>query len=130
MVCIEAACGKPLSKQISCDVNCTFDYSEVQSSQVVKLIHSFIEYIQEALDNHYYIIGIFLDLTKAYDVVNHDILLNKLDLYGNRGVTKLWFKSYFSNRTQFVEITQVDEQKRTQDTYWCLENSYVESLKD
>jgi retron-type reverse transcriptase len=70
---------------------------------------SFIEYIQEALDNHCHVIGIFLDLTKAYDVVNHDILLNKLDLYGIRGVTKLWFKSCLSTHMQFVEINQVDK---------------------
>jgi hypothetical protein len=78
---------------------------------------SFIEHIQEALDNHYHVVGIFLDLTKAYDVVNHDILLNKLDSYGIIGVSKLWFKSYLTNRIQFVEIIQVDEQKHTHDRY-------------
>jgi hypothetical protein len=50
-------------------------------------------------------------------VENHDILLNKLDSYGIRGVPKLWFKSYLSSHTQFVEITQVDKQKHTQDRY-------------
>jgi hypothetical protein len=78
---------------------------------------SFIEHIQEALDNHYHVVGIFLVLTKAFDVVNHDILLNKLDSYGIRGVPKLWFKTYLTNHTQFVEIIQADEQKHTHDRY-------------
>jgi hypothetical protein len=86
---------------------------------------SFIEHIQGALDNHYHIIGIFLDLNKAYDVVNHDILLNKLDSYGIRGVPKLWFKSYLSNRTQLVEITQVDKQKHTQDRYFLAPRKFL-----
>jgi len=37
--------------------------------------HTFIENIQQALDNNLQVAGIFLDLTKAYDVINHDILL-------------------------------------------------------
>ena len=39
-------------------------------------------------------IGIFLDLTKAYDILNYKVLLYKLNFYGIRGVTNLWFESY------------------------------------
>jgi len=38
--------------------------------------------------------GIFLDLAKAYDILNHEVLLSKLNSYGIRGVTNLWFESY------------------------------------
>jgi hypothetical protein len=38
-----------------------------------------------------HILGIFLDLTRAYDVINHNILLNKLNSYGVRGTLSLWF---------------------------------------
>jgi hypothetical protein len=47
--------------------------------------------------------GIFLDLTKAYDILNHRVLLSKLDAYGIRGVANLWFESYLSLQ-QRVEI--------------------------
>jgi len=65
---------------------------------------SFIESVHEALDSQRKAISIFLDLSKAYDVINHKTLLDKLDLYGVRGIINKWFKSYLSGRTQVVEI--------------------------
>jgi len=64
--------------------------------------------IQEALDKQVHIIGIFIDLKKAYDVLNHKLLLEKLPSYGMRGITNSWFRSYLTNRRQFIEINQSD----------------------
>ena len=60
------------------------------------------EMIKESIDNHKYGCGIFIDLRKAFDTVNHNILLIKLEHYGIRGTALNWFKSYISNRKQYV----------------------------
>ena len=65
---------------------------------------SITEQIREALDTGHFACGIFIDLQKAFDTVDHDILVSKLDYYGVRGIAKSWFTSYLHNRKQFVSI--------------------------
>ena len=58
----------------------------------------------KSIDEGLYTCGICLDLSKAFDTVNHNILLSKLEKYGIRSKPLCWFKSYLSNRKQFVEL--------------------------
>ena len=51
-----------------------------------------------------YTLSIFSDLSKAFDVINDKILLNKLNHYRLRGIVNIWFQDYLSNRMQYVEI--------------------------
>ena len=59
---------------------------------------------EKNLDNHEYVIGLFLDLSKAFDCVDHEILLQKLYNLGIRGVALKLIKSYLNGRKQYVAI--------------------------
>ena len=69
--------------------------------------HAFIninENIRKALDDGNIGCGGFVDLQKAFDTADHQILLAKLNHYGARGVSIYWFKYYLSHRSQYVSI--------------------------
>ena len=59
-----------------------------------------IEDVRNAMNNNKFAVGVFVDLQEAFEVVDHNILLNKLDHYGIRGVANNWFKSYLSIKEQ------------------------------
>ena len=75
--------------------------SNRSTTQAILLI---ADKIQRAIEDKKISCGIFLDLSKAFDTVDHCILLKKLDYYGIRGIANDWFQSYLSNRKQFVTI--------------------------
>ena len=68
----------------------------------------FLDKIMKDLDDKKTPISIFLDLSKAFDTINHQILLDKLEYYGLDSVSLNWFRSYLSNRFQTVYINDVN----------------------
>ena len=73
-----------------------------KSHSTIHAIISLVEKVNKAMDSGKISIGVFLDLRKAFDTVDHCILLDKLYKYGIRGIPWNWFKSYLDNRKQYV----------------------------
>jgi hypothetical protein len=71
-------------------------------SSTNKAIYKLINESLLALNSKSPVGGIFLYLEKAFDCLNHDILLSKLQLYGVNGRAKQWFESYLNNRYQRI----------------------------
>jgi retron-type reverse transcriptase len=64
-----------------------------------------VDNITESLNNKLYSDCVFLDLSKAFDCIEHNILLDKLYWYGIRGIPHTLIQSYLANRTQIVQIS-------------------------
>ena len=72
-----------------------------------------LDLLQKEMDQGHFSCGLFLDLKKAFDTVDHRILLDKLNHYGIRGIGNKWFKSYLDNRQQFVCIDNINSEHKT-----------------
>ena len=77
-----------------------FGFRENHSTSLALI--EIIDNIQKALENGKLVAGLFLDLSKAFDTVDHKILLDKLHHYGIRGLALQWFRNYLDNRKQFT----------------------------
>ena len=96
----------------------TFNYSiniNLASEKNHSTEHALIEItdqIRFSMDNNQITCGIFVDLSKAFDTVNHEILLGKLENLGIRGKALELFKSYLSDREQYVNIDNCKSKTR------------------
>ena len=73
-------------------------------------VNALLNNIIETLEKKEFGVCILLDFAKAFDTVNHEILISKLENYGIRGVALQWLRSYLSNRMQCVEIGDVQSE--------------------
>ena len=89
---------------------CTNQYGFQKGKTTTQAILNFIEHIYDSFNKKNHSIGIFLDFKNAFDTVNHNILISKLERYGIRGICKKWFISYLENRVQSVCINNVFSQ--------------------
>ena len=76
--------------------------SDPECLQHVHAALELIESISTAIDNKKHCAGVFIDLKKAFDTVNHDLLIKKLFVYGIRGTANAWLNNYLTNINQYV----------------------------
>ena len=90
-------------KQFGFQQKCSTEYAILQLTKE----------IYESFDEQKYTLGVFIDLSKAFDTVNHQLLLAKLPYFGIQGSYINWFKSYLSNRQQYVTYNDKKANIRT-----------------
>ena len=78
-----------------------YGYRKLHSTELACL--ELVDDISKQLDNKQIPLCVFLDLSKAFDTLDHNILLSKLKHYGLRNISLQWFSSYLSNRVQYIE---------------------------
>ena len=88
-----------------------FGFRALHSTSIALMI--LVDKITKALHSGDYVLGVFIDFSKAFDTVNHEILLRKLHHYGIRGTALNWFESYLQNRLQYVSYNDTNSSKRT-----------------
>ena len=72
-----------------------------------------IDQVSNAFGNNNFALRVFIDLSKAFDTVDHNILSEKLGMYGVKGNNLKWFHSYLSNRKQYIEFKNDDKKEKT-----------------
>ena len=72
----------------------------------------FLDKVYNALNNDKFTLSIFIDLTKAFDTCDTDILLEKLNYYGFRGISNTWFRSYLTGRMQYTSVNGANSTMR------------------
>lgn len=96
-----------------------------KGKSVITAITAFLDSVIDSLDKGETSIGIFMDLRRAFDSVDHNILLQKLFKIGIRGLSQRWFSSYLTGRKQFVEMTNYsDRGEDFKSKSNCLEVEY------
>ena len=83
-----------------------FGFQEGHSTEhaIVQLVHE----IRNSFESKQYTLGVYVELCKAFDTVNHKILIIKLENYGIRGKNLLWFISYLTNRIKFIKYNNLN----------------------
>ncbi|KAI8426714.1 hypothetical protein MSG28_014420 [Choristoneura fumiferana] len=106
-------------RPICMDFNEEFDRNQLQNTNSGKqkgfrknvginmAVYDFINIVMDSVDNGIPVCALFTDMTKAFDHVDHKILLYKLGLYGIRGQVRKLIESYLTDRQQYTEISRV-----------------------
>ena len=87
-------------------INMAFSHSTTDA------VSKFTADIVSSLEKNMTTYAVFLDLSKAFNTIDHDILLHKLRFYGVRGVALEWFRNYLSGRSQYVSYYDMNSASR------------------
>ena len=87
-----------------------------------------LDQINENFEENKYTLGVFIDLSKAFDTVDHKILLSKLEIYGRKGNMFKWFESYLTNRKQYIPIDKETKTALLDVTYGVPKGSILGQL--
>ena len=90
-----------------------YQYGFRKAYSTVLALIEITDYIKRLLDERNCVISIFIDFKKAFDKVDHDILLYRLECYGIQGLANDFFRSYLTNRRQYTVINGVNSELRT-----------------
>ena len=102
---LEKLFNKRLDKFLSkCNILSENQYGFREKRSTAMALMQLVEDITQSIDNRQHTIGVFIDLKKAFDTIDHNILLDKLYHYGLRGNAHFWIKSYLENRKQYVQL--------------------------
>lgn len=82
-----------------------YQYGFLKGSSTLSATADLINYLSESLDSRRVVIAVFVDLRKAFDVVSHDLLLNKLEKMGFRGIVLRLIQTYLVDREQYVYVS-------------------------
>lgn len=105
----KAMCTRLINFMISHQLFYINQHGYMKGKSTHTAIYQYLEHILHHLENNNLALGIFLDLSKAYDCIDHGCLLAKMKKYGVRGIALDWFKSYLMNRRQRVVIRRNNE---------------------
>ena len=94
-------CARLDSYPKSYNILCTNQFGFRKNSNTSDPFIEFLDYVYSSLDSKQSTIALYQDFSKAFDAVNHNILMSKLLHNGIRGVMQHWFESYLSNRKQY-----------------------------
>ena len=90
-----------------CNLLNEYQYGFRETNSTYMALLNIIDQISESQDVKKYSIGIFLDLSRAFDTIDHRILLQKLQVYGIRGCALKWFCSFLADRLQYACIDDI-----------------------
>ena len=90
-----------------------FQFGFTKGRSTEQAIAGITDNLKNVIDNNLFTCRVFLDFAKAFDTVNHNLLLKKMEMYGTRGLPLQWFTNCLTNRQQYVPLAGMESSRQT-----------------